>query len=132
MERWLWSPLCLLPIIPFKSYSSAKSPSEKEPVLAFGIEKYIVAMRFIFVWQIWCGTNTISNILKLMVMVTLRIFDWKFPFADTLSQKLMVFSLILICYFYWWRSLFMFQTDNTSSRFELKILNYLLNVKLGT
>ena len=77
--------------------SSVKSPSEKEQVLALGVEKYIVVTRSFLVWQIWRETNTLSNILKLMVMVTLPIFDWKSLFADTLSKKSMVFSLILMC-----------------------------------
>ena len=67
-----------------------------------------------------------------MEMVTLAIFDWKFPFADTLSKKSMIFSLILVSCFDWWRSLFMFQIDNTPFRFELKILNYMFKVKFGT
>ena len=81
--------------------SSVKSPSEKEQILALGVEKYIIVMRSFLVWQIWRETNTISNILKLMVMVTLPIFDWKSLFADTLSKKSMVFSVILICCFHW-------------------------------
>ena len=81
--------------------SLVKSPSEKEQILALGVEKYIIVMRSFLVWQIWRETNTISNILKLMVMVTLPIFDWKSLFADTLSKKSMVFSVILICCFHW-------------------------------
>ena len=80
---------------------SAKSPSEKEQLLTLGIEKYIAVMRSLLVWQIWCGTSTISNILNLMEMFTLPLFDWKFPFAEILSKKLMVFSLTLICCFHW-------------------------------
>ena len=81
--------------------SSVKSPSEKEQILALGVEKYIIVMRSFLVWQIWRETNTISNILKLMVMITLPIFDWKSLFADTLSKTSVVFSVILICCFHW-------------------------------
>ena len=81
--------------------SSVKSPSEKEQVLALGVEKYIVVTRSFLVWQTWCETKTISSILKLMVMATLLIFDWKSLFADTLPKKSMVFNLILMCCFHW-------------------------------
>ena len=87
--------------------SWSKSQSEKEQLLAIGVEKYIAVMRSFLVWQIGCGTNTISNILNSMVMVTLPIFHWKFPFADTLSKKSMLLSLMLISCFHWWSSLFL-------------------------
>ena len=66
---------------------SVKSSPEKEQVLALGVGKYIAVMRSFFIWQIRCGTHTISNVLNSMVTVTLPMFDWKCPFADTLHPK---------------------------------------------
>ena len=45
--------------------SSAKSPSEKEQLLALGVEKYIAVMPSFLVWQIWCASNIISNYSEL-------------------------------------------------------------------
>ena len=38
--------------------------------------------------QIWCGTKTISNIINSMVMFTLSILDWKYPFCENVVQKI--------------------------------------------
>ena len=48
----------------------------------------ILCNNAILLGQIWCGTKAISDILNSIVMFTVCIFDWKYPFYGNFVQKI--------------------------------------------
>ena len=89
-------------------------------------------------FKLKCDTQTNSNMQNLVVVLTLFIFDQKYPFWVNLIQKIktvslswnLVHRLIRICiiqhFLHFWPEVFFL------GKFGLKIQNCLFGVKLGT